>query len=338
MRRSYLLIPLGFSLILLSLSSCTPAPNYWDEAKPGQKKILVSFPPLYSITQAVAGENAYVLCLLTANGPHEYDGTATDLLKVRYADLFIYNGLTLDDTFVEKIQANHKNGRLLELNVGKVLEKKYHALLIHEDHEEDKDMKKEPGKKDPHAGHNHGDHDPHVWLGPPQAIAMTKIIRDKLIEIDPANKTGYEKRALEFIKDLEKLHADGKAAFKDKKNKKIITMHEAFDYFAKAYGIDIEASIQKSPGTDPDGPTMAKLVKLCQEKKVALIAVEPQYSKAQAETLQATLKGKGIEVQIISLDPLETAPIAKTGKHNPDPAYYLQKMRENIDTLAKALP
>ena len=91
----------AFALLCLSPIACTPAPNYWKEAKPGQKKILVSFPPLYSITQAIAGEDAYVLCMLTSQGPHDYDGSPTDAYKVSKADLFIYNGLTLDDAFAE---------------------------------------------------------------------------------------------------------------------------------------------------------------------------------------------------------------------------------------------
>jgi ABC-type Zn uptake system ZnuABC Zn-binding protein ZnuA len=167
---------------------------------------------------------------------------------------------------------------------------------------------------------------------------MAKIIADKLSEIDPANKKGYEARAEKFIDELKKLEEYGKAAFKDKKNKKIITMHEAFDYFAKAFDIEIAATIQKRPGADPDGASMKELVKLCQEQKVAVICVEPQYSKAQAEMLQTTLKGRGIDVQIVPLDPLETAPIAEGKTGNPDPGYYLKKMKENIDTLAKALP
>jgi zinc transport system substrate-binding protein len=332
MRRSYLLTLLALSLFGLVLPGCTPAPNFWTEAKSGQKKVLVSFPPLYSITHAVAGDSAYVLCLLTTHGPHEYDGAATDLFKVNKADLFIYNGLTLDDTFADKMMRNHKNQALAILNVGKVLEEKHHDLLIHEEHEPGKD------KKEAEPAHQHGEHDPHVWLGPPQAIAMTRIIAGELIAIDPVNKKGYQDRAAKFIDELTKLEAHGKAAFKDKKNKKIITMHEAFDYFAKAFDIDIVESIQKRPGTDPDAATMARLVALCQEKKVALIAVEPQYSTSQAETLQATLKGKGLDVKIVTLDPLETAPLAEGSKVNPDPGYYLKKMRANIDTLAKALP
>src|SRR5437867_4108085 len=105
MRRSYLVLLLLviLSLPLLYMSGCTPAPDFWTEAKPGQKKILVSFPPLYCITHAVAGEDAYVLCLLTTEGPHDYDGAPTDALKVGEADLVISNGLGLDDAFIDKM-------------------------------------------------------------------------------------------------------------------------------------------------------------------------------------------------------------------------------------------
>ena len=339
MRRSYLLALLGFAFLLLALPSCSRAPDFWEEAKPGQKKVLVSFAPLYAITHAVAGENTYVLCLLTSQGPHDYDGAATDLLKVNKADLLIANGLTLDKVFIDRMLANHKNGNLAVLNLGAVLEKKYPKLLHHEEaHEHAKDKKEPDGDKHAEHNHQHGDIDPHIWLGPQQAIAMTKIIADKLGEIDPANKKGYETRAEAFIKELTKIQADGEAALKDKKNKNIITMHEAFDYFADAFDIKIEATIQKRPGADPDGPALAELVRLCKDKKIALIAVEPQYSRMQAESLQANLKRDGVEVKIVSLDPLETAPIPAGKKFNPDPTYYLQKMRENIDTLAKALP
>jgi zinc transport system substrate-binding protein len=349
MRRPYLLTSLVFSSFLLSLASCTPAPNSWVDAKPGQKKVLVSFPPLYAITHAVAGDNAYVLCLLTTQGPHEYEGSATDLLKVNKADLFIYNGLTLDDAFAGKMLKNHKNKSLEVLNVGAAIEKDDPKVLHHGVHDHDKadksakddkhdhDKPKKAGKEAPHD-HKHGEHDPHLWLGPDQAQAMAKVIAAKLAEIDPANKKGYEDRAKKFSGELEKIEEHGKTALKDKKNKKIITMHEAFDYFADAFGIEIVATIQKKPGTDPDGAAMAKLMKLCREEHVAVIAVEPQYSPNQAEALRASLKREKIDVQIITLDPLETAPGVEGKAGNPDPGYYLRKLKENIDTLAKALP
>ena len=324
MWRAYLLVLLCLSL----LGGCNTAPDYWTEAKPSQKKILVSFPPLYSFTHAVAGEDAYVLCMLTAQGPHGHDVAATDMLKVNKADLFIYNGLTLDELFVEKMLREHKNKSILTLNVGEVLNDKHHDLMLH-------------GEGHVHVvggvEHKHGEHDPHFWLGPDRAIAMTKIIADKLVAIDPAHETGYRARMEKYVAELKKLDAEGKTAFKDKKVK-MVTMHEAFGYFADAFDITIVATIQKTPGLDPDAASMARLIKVCKEEKVSIIAVEPQYSETQAKALQAILQKDGIKASIVTLDPLETANVAAGKKFNPDPDFYLKKMRENIAAIVKALP
>src|SRR5438876_1095554 len=89
MTRSSLLAGSGLVLVFLALAlpGCTPAKDVWQEAKPGQKRILVSFAPLYCMTRAVAGEDAYVLCLLTTTGPHEFRDNPLDMLKLRKADL-----------------------------------------------------------------------------------------------------------------------------------------------------------------------------------------------------------------------------------------------------------
>lgn len=326
MRWPYLLISVGFSAIFSLLVGCSGAPNFWEEARPGQKKVLVSFPPLYCIAHAVVGDDAYVLSLLTTHGPHDYDGGPTDPLKVRDADLVIFNGLSLDDAFVEKMLRNRAHPPVVSLNVGETLEKVDHAMLLHDEGHMHADGQI----------HKHGEHDPHIWLGPPQAIAMTKIIAARMIEIDPAHKQGYQDRAEKFIVELQKLEEHGREAFKGKKNS-IVTMHGSLHYFAKAFDLEIAGTIQTKPGADPDAATLAKLVHLCQEKQVKVIAIEPQYSRSQAQTLQSNLKGK-LDVRIVEIDPLETAPIPAGKRYNPDPGYYLSKMRDNIDTLARALP
>jgi zinc transport system substrate-binding protein len=338
MRRSYLLLLLGIPILAL-LKGCSPPPDFWDEAKPKQLRVLVSFPPLYAITHAVAGDDAYVLSMLTGKGPHDYDGAATDLFMLNKADLLIYNGLTLDDVFVDRMLKTHRNSKLAVLNVGKALEKEDHER--DEKNEKLKEKEKLPELLLPSGGeehvhkdgekHQHGAHDPHVWLGPDQAIVMTEIIAAKLGEIDSAHRKDYEKRAGKFIEELRKLEAEGKAELKDKKHKNIITMHEAFD-------VKIVGTIQLKPGMDPDAAKMKELIELCKKHDVKVIAVEPQYSRAAAESLQRSLKANKLEVQIVELDPLETSPVPTGKKHNPDPGYYLKKMRENIAALAKALP
>ena len=88
-------------------------------------------------------------------------------------------------------------------------------------------------------GHGHGDADPHAW----QSVANAKIyvanIRDALIAADPAGKSAYEANAAAYLAKLDALDAEVKAAIAKipADRRKIITTHDAFGYFAAAYGV-----------------------------------------------------------------------------------------------------
>ena len=99
-------------------------------------------------------------------------------------------------------------------------------------------------------------------------------------------------------------------------------------------GVRFAGSPEALAGTKRDAQTQqAKLIGLCKNEGVRVIAVEPQYPDAMAKNLQAELGRAGVQVKIITLDPIETVPRDKL-----TPDLYSKKMRENIDTLAQALP
>lgn len=318
----------GGLLLLLGFAGCSRAPDPWREAKQGQKRVLVTFAPLYCLTHAVAGDDAYVLSFLTKQGPHDYVFSPTDAVKARSADLLVYNGLGLDDRFTEKMNKVQSKA-VPVLDVGATLPKD----LLRKDEDDDED---DHAKKDDH-GHQHGDYDPHIWLGPPQAMVMVDTIAGKLSEIDAAHAAGYKERASKVKQQLQQLLDDGRAKFKDKQNREVVTMHESFGYFADAFGLKVAGSIQATPNQQVDAARLGKLDKLCKEKNVRVITFEPQYSDAEPKLLQKGLAQRGLEVRLAEFDPLETAPVPE-GKINPPADYYFEKMRANIDNLAKALP
>jgi zinc transport system substrate-binding protein len=321
LRSGLLVLP----LLALLFAGCSKAANPWQGARPGQKRVLVSFAPIYCMTHAVAGDDAYVLCLLTTQGPHGYTDTPADMLKLHRAELILTNGLGLEPFMARLVHgAGNRSAKVVKL--GDTLDEK---LLLH------------PGEDDghAHAGHKHAHsaHDPHIWLGPPQARAMVEKIAEELAQLDPAHKAGYAKRAAAFVAELEQLQREGRALLQMKKNKRLLTMHESLAYFAQAFGLDIVGSVKTSTGDDPSANDLAKLAELCKAKDVSVIAIEPQYSAQLASTLQDYLRHGGHPVALVEVDPLETAPLAP-GSVNPDPHFYLHKMRENIQALAKALP
>ncbi len=96
-------------LLVPLLHGCATASDPWKGAKPGQKRVIASFPPLYSMTQAIAGDDAYVLTLLSEVGPHDAKDSPTDMLKLRRADLVVINGLGLDDRLMDLLMKGAMN-------------------------------------------------------------------------------------------------------------------------------------------------------------------------------------------------------------------------------------
>src|SRR5580765_191 len=92
----------------IALGGCSKAPDPWDAVEGGQLRVLVSFPPLYCFTKAVADKDAKVQTLLAATGPHDHHATASDAHLAAGANLFFVNGLTLDD-FVTTVANSAKN-------------------------------------------------------------------------------------------------------------------------------------------------------------------------------------------------------------------------------------
>src|SRR5437764_2122832 len=150
-------------------SGCGSLPDGWED-QPGPPRVLVSFPPLYSFVKNVGGDPVGVICLCTDTGPHEYQFNANDTTKLKRADLFFANGLTLDDSFTDKMAARNSNTKLRYRKLGDALPAELRKKQEEEAH------KHGQGEQE----HQHGAIDPHVWLGIAQAISMVQRIRDDL--------------------------------------------------------------------------------------------------------------------------------------------------------------
>lgn len=313
------------ALFLVAAGGCSRARDPWAGTPKGQTKVLAAFPPLYSFAANIAGDKARVQCLLTTTGPHEYEPTTNDAEKVKGADLFLINGLGLEQDFSRSLLQMARTSKLRPEPIGEGIDRKLLAAMAPHVHEEGED-----------AHHHHGEHDPHVWLGPKQAQAMVRVIAEKLAAASPEHKDEFAKNADAYIEKLKALEAYGHEQFKDKKSKSFITMHESLRYFADGFGLDLVDSIQPRPGVEANANQLAKLIDACKKKNVSVIAVEPQFNRSQADSLARVLRAKGLDVKVVTVDPLETAEPGAGG--NPDPNFYLERMKANIDALAKAFP
>jgi zinc transport system substrate-binding protein len=303
----------------IPLAGCGGTAPEWPD-RPGPK-VMASFPPLYCFALNVAGDDAVVKTAMSNQGPHHFDPKPSDARRITQADLFVINGLGLDDMIARKMKGGSGNLDLRIVNLGERFKpEELEEGTCHHDHGHD------------HA-HEHGQ-DPHVWLGIGFAVRQVEGIRDALKESDPAHAEGYDRRAAAYVARLRKIEEDGKAALKDKKDRKFITFHESLTYFAKTFGLEIADVIQKVPGQEPTARKLSDLVEKCKLNKVRVIAVEPQYSgQSSAQRILDELRRQKVaDPVLVEIDPLETAQDTELGAD-----WYEAKMRENITKLAGAL-
>lgn len=308
--------------LALSVGGCARKPqSEWPE-RPGPK-VLTSFAPIYCFALNVAGDDATVKVLLTTEGAHHHgDPPQRQLRLAREADVLFYNGLALDDGMAGKVKSACDNPKLALFALGERIDK--NALLEGECHHEQGHASGE--------AHDHGI-DKHVWLSPKHARTMVAAIRDELKRIDPNHAAGYDERAGAYIAKLDQLEKEGMELLKDKKDRKILTHHDALQYFARDFGLDIVEFIQ-TENVEPGSDRLKKIVEQAKKSGVRAIAVEPQFNRnTAAGVIKNELDKAGIKAVFVEVDTLESANEAEV-----TPDFYERRMRANLKNLADALP
>ena len=176
---------------------------------------------------------------------------------------------------------------------------------------------------DDHDGHDH-DVNAHVWLDPKLAAVQVQNIGEGLAAADPAHADAYRENAAAYTQRLLALDAELSAMLSPVAGERIITFHEAFPYFANAYGIEIAGVIEHEPGEEPGTREIAQTCDLVTSLGIRALFVEPQYPQKAAETI-ARETGAGI----YTLDPVVSGDGTKES--------YETIMRENARVLLEAL-
>jgi zinc transport system substrate-binding protein len=299
---------------------CKPAgttPAFGD----GTVKVAVSFPALYSLAANVVGDTGTVLSVKSTQGAHGSEVTAAERKVVEQADVLFINGLGLDDEFARKLRESSANSTVTVVKLGDTLNKKKHSLMIHSD----------GACGEGEEEHDHGDHDPHVWMGLQQAVRYVDYIAAALGEKYPQHKDTFAANAEKYKDKLKAIQAEGEAALAGTRpeDRKLVTAHGSMAYFADTFDMTVVDFIQKAAGKEPTKKQLDELVAKCKKESVRVIASEPQFSKlGGVKTLADELTREGVKVTVIELDNLETATAEEL-----KPDWYETKMRANIAAL-----
>ena len=279
--------------------------------------VVATIPVLADFVRVIGGEHVRVTSLITGlESEHTYTPKPSDIQAVHEAALLVKVGLGLE-VWVNGLIKNADNPKLTVVETSRGIPLMRGSEPAPEPGEIPEGEAHEPGNK--RAGGN-----PHVWLDPENAQAMIRQISEALIRVDPDHRKTYLANQGSYLKQLDDLQRSMMDEFKTIPNRKIITHHPAWPYFARRFGLQIRGDIFTQIGSEPSAKRIADLVHTINAEHIKVIVSEPQLSpkipQALAQETGAT---------IVVLTPL---PGAIPGTDD-----YLSMMRYNARTLIEAL-
>jgi manganese/zinc/iron transport system substrate-binding protein len=178
------------------------------------------------------------------------------------------------------------------------------------------------------------EYDPHVWFDASLWMHVVEAVRDTLSEVDPANAPTYTANADAYLAELAELHAyvQEQAAQLPAEARVLVTAHDAFHYFGRAYGFDVRGLQGISTASEAGAADVRNLADFIAERRIPAIFVETSVPVRNVEALQAAVRSRGADVQIgghLYSDAL--------GAPDSDGGTYIGMVRHNIDTIVGAL-
>ncbi|MHC4941872.1 MAG: metal ABC transporter solute-binding protein, Zn/Mn family [Planctomycetota bacterium] len=240
--------------------------------------------------------------------PHLFKASAGDVTAMMEADVIFFNGLHLEGKLTEVLGQTQKQGI------------RTHAVTEGMDHEAYVQFE--------------GTEDPHVWFDVTLWMRAVEKIRDVLVEMDPYHEESYEKNAAAYLQELNELNSyvKAQAGSVPAKQRVLITAHDAFHYFGRAYGFEVRGLQGISTATEAGTADVKELSDFIAEQKIPAIFVESSVPRRNIEAVQAAVQSRGFEVTIGG----ELFSDAMGDPGTPEGSY-LGMVRHNIDTIVKGL-
>ncbi|MEM9708995.1 MAG: zinc ABC transporter substrate-binding protein [Pseudomonadota bacterium] len=163
-----------------------------------------------------------------------------------------------------------------------------HAEASHDDHGHDDhghEDHADAGHDDDHAGHDHGEHDPHAWLSPENAAVWLNTIAAQLSAVDPENAGAYFANAAEAREEIEALSSEISAILEPARGKAFIVFHDAYQYFEDAFEFPAAGAISLSDASAPSPARIAEIQGRVRDEGIDCVLSEPQYNPGLVATV-----------------------------------------------------
>ncbi|MGQ0613313.1 MAG: metal ABC transporter solute-binding protein, Zn/Mn family [Planctomycetaceae bacterium] len=292
--------------ILAACTSDSPASG----RSGGKVRVVATTGMVADLARRIGGDFVEVEALMGPGvDPHLYKASAGDLARLRAADLILYNGLQLEgkmgDLFVE--MANRRKVAAVTSGLPQ-------------------DRLLEPEELEGH-------YDPHVWFDTALWAETTTAVADALASVDAERGAAYRERARDYREQLLALDREVRDAVASipKESRVLVTSHDAFRYFGRAYDVEVAGLQGISTVDEPGVEDVRRIAELVVARKLKAIFVETSVSSKAIEAVIHAARERGHEVReggTLYSDAMGSEPPENT---------YLGMVRANVRTFVEAM-
>ena len=292
----------------LLLGGCAPGPRAVDD---GRLPVVATTGMIADVVRNVGGDHVAVTGLMGPGvDPHLYKASEGDVRRLWRARVIFYNGLHLEARMAEVLE--HMDARTPTVAVTDLIDRE--RLLSPSEFA--------------------GAYDPHVWFDVRFWIDATEAVRQGLSEVDPARAEVYAANAAAYIGELEALDAyvRRRAAEVPRARRVLVTAHDAFNYFGRAYGFEVRGLQGISTASEAGTGDVQRIAELIATRRIPAVFVESSIPLRTIEAVQAAVRSRGFDVRIggqLYSDAMGTPGTAD--------GTYIGMVRHNIDTIVGAL-
>ena len=308
---------LALVLALAVAAACTGGDDGRDDGD-GRLRVVASTGIIAHFAEQIAGEDADIVAVIPAGADaHSFSATTTDIRNISAADIVIVNGYNLEEGALGTIFEHLPGDATLVVAAEGVdpLEGGHH-----EEEEEDEEDVAGGGIAAAEGV------DPHMWLSVPNAMVYVRNIANGLVAADPDNASAYREREEAYLAELQALDEEVRATIAGipRERRVLIVYHDAFQYFAAEYGLELAAAVlPASPSQQASAAAVAEIIEIVSGRDVGAVYREPQFAAA---ALEAIAGEAGVRVLTLY-----------SGAFTDEVSSYIEAMRANAKALAEGL-
>lgn len=243
-------------------------------------KVVTSTTDLASITQLIGGDAVEVTSITRGtNDPHFVEVLPSYMVRVQKAALYLKLGMDLD-RWAASIIDGSRNGKLVVVDCSENIVP----------------LEVPTGKVDASMGDIHPRGNPHYWLDPDNGAIIAATIADALGQVDPDHIDHYRVNLDKFNAELAANKSRWTESARALQGMKIVTYHNSWPYFARAFGVEVDDFVEPLPGIEPTPSHTAQVIDLMKGHNIHVIGVEPYFSKRTPETIARATGAKVVDL------------------------------------------